>query len=678
MRDSLKVLVLAASMSVLAGCGSDGNRYASRPSFLVAEPTRTDYDGVTAGLLTGAAPDLPSLLKYTAPSGADPTPAVLRTLQISASYAGLLDVSAAGGFGTYFGKIDALANQGTEYLAVSDDGSGKLNVALAVQISGHFDPVHPCIVSATSSGSRGIYGAAPTTGEWGLNKGCAVAYADKGTGTGAHDLDGDRAYAFDGTQVAAAQRKDLSFNANLLGDDLATFRTSHPSRFALKHLHSKQNPEKDWGTSTLQAIRLAFYVLNKHFPSKRFAPDNTIVIASSISNGGGAAILAAEQDTDGMIGGVAVVEPQVNIPDGAMVTVQRGANTIASAGKPLYDYFTYANLLQPCATQAPAVKNTSIFVNAATAANRCAALAKLGLVNGATTAAQATDALARLHGYGWEPESDLLHDSHYGFEFTSLVATTYASAYARASVVEAVCGYSVGGVGSTTPGAPPAAALKTFAATGSGLAAGPVTIINDNAVGGPAKDTQSVTASTQKADYNVDGALCLRRLMTGAGVGSTSLSPAESALAARVRAGMSEIRVSGNLRGKPAILVQGRADTLIPVNHASRPYAALNRRADSKADLHYYEVTDANHFDALVGYYPRVLAPLHVYGLRALDLMYARLASGAALPPSQVVRATARASSSATLNDTNVPPIAAAPAPADAIAVSSGSIVVPD
>ncbi len=638
MRDSLKALVLAASMSVLAGCGSDGNRYASRPSFLVAEPTRTDYDGITAGLLTGAAPDLPSLLKYTAPSGADPTPAVLRTLQISASYAGLLDLSAAGGFGTYFGKLDALANQGTEYLAVSDDGSGKLNVALAVQISGHFDPVHPCIVSATSSGSRGIYGAVPTTGEWGLNKGCAVAYADKGTGTGAHDLDGDRAYAFDGTLVAAAQRKDLTFNANLLGDDLATFRAAHPSRFALKHLHSKQNPEKDWGTSTLQAIRLAFYVLNKHFPSKRFAPDNTIVIASSISNGGGAAILAAEQDTDGMIGG----------------------------------------LLQPCATQAPAVKNTSIFVNAAAAANRCAALAQLGLVNGATTAAQATDALARLHGYGWEPESDLLHDSHYGFEFTSLVATTYASAYARASVVEAVCGYSVGGVGSTTPGAPPAAALKTFAATGSGLAAGPVTIINDNAVGGPAKDTQSVTASTQKADYNVDGALCLRRLMTGAGVGSTSLSPAESALAARVRAGMSEIRVSGNLRGKPAILVQGRADTLIPVNHASRPYAALNRRADSKADLHYYEVTDANHFDALVAYYPRVLAPLHVYGLRALDLMYARLASGAALPPSQVVRATARASSSATLNDTNVPPIAAAPAPADAIAVSSGSIVVPD
>ena len=35
---------------------------------------------------------------------------------------------------------------------------------------------------ATSSGSRGVYGAI-STGEWGLKKGCAVAYTDKGAGT---------------------------------------------------------------------------------------------------------------------------------------------------------------------------------------------------------------------------------------------------------------------------------------------------------------------------------------------------------------------------------------------------------------------------------------------------------------------------------------------------------------
>jgi hypothetical protein len=69
----------------------------------------------------------------------------------------------------------------------------------------------PCIVAATSSGSRGVYGAAPTTGEWALNKGCAAAYNDKGTGVGAHDLDHDRAYAMDGTLVQAGQRTDLTW-----------------------------------------------------------------------------------------------------------------------------------------------------------------------------------------------------------------------------------------------------------------------------------------------------------------------------------------------------------------------------------------------------------------------------------------------------------------------------------
>ena len=86
---------------------------------------------------------------------------------------------------------------------------------------------------------------------------------------------------------------------------------------------------------------------------------------------------------------------------------------------------------------------------------------------------------------------------------------------------------------------------------------------------------------------------------------------------------------------------------------------------------------DANHFDALVGLYPRTLVPLHVYTLRALDLMYEHLRSGAALPPSQVVRARARASASATLDDSHLPAIAAQPAAADLIALQPGRIDVP-
>lgn len=679
------ILILTGTGISYAGDRDDDDRddsrtsYSSRPTFLRGEPQHTVYNGVGTGYLhTGIAASLAELISFSVPVNVEPSPAALRTLQIKGSYVGLVDLSAAGGFGKYYGWILPEANKGDEYIAVSDDGSGRRNVTISVQIPSHFDPSRPCIIAATSSGSRGVYGAAPTTGEWALNKGCAVAYNDKGTGSGAHDLDKDRAHAINGTLVQAGQRTDLVFNANLLGDNLGAYRNANPNRFAIKHAHSKQNPEKDWGKSTLEAIRTAFYVINKQYPGKRFTPRNTIVIASSISNGGGASIQAAEQDEDRMITAVVVSEPEVNMPEHGRVVVKRGGKVVHNAGKPLYDYFTYAHLLQACATQAPALKPTSFFVNAVFAANRCAALNDLGVIDGATLTEQANDALDKLHAYGWERETDLLHDSHFGFEFTNLVATAYASAYSRASVTEAVCGYSVGGVGATIPGAPAEGLLKQFWGTGSGLAAGPLTVINDNAVGGPAKDTLSKSPSTLKQDYNIDGAMCLRRLMTGKSVGNTMLSSRERELAERLREGLKEIRVNGDLNGKPTIIVHGRSDALLPVNHTSRPYVALNRRADRQSDVHYYEVTDANHFDAIVAFYPRTLVPLHVYGVRALDLMYARLTTKAPLPPSQVVRAVARTGAGAPLTDANVPPIALQPAAGNTIEVRPGMISVPD
>ena len=230
-------------MALLSACGGSSdepvNIYAARPAFITAEPNKADYDGTGTGLVTGNAHDLASLLAYAAPAG-DPSPATLRTLQIQASYFGLDDLSAGGGFGVYFGILDPRANKGSEYLAVSDDGTGLQNVTMAVQVPSHFDPSRPCIVTATSSGSRGVYGEVPTVGEWALNKGCAVAYTDKGTGVGVHDLDRDRAYAVDGTLVAAAQRKDLVFNANLLGDDIASYRAANSNqRSSLQATSSK-------------------------------------------------------------------------------------------------------------------------------------------------------------------------------------------------------------------------------------------------------------------------------------------------------------------------------------------------------------------------------------------------------------------------------------------------------
>ena len=151
---------------------------------------------------------------------------------------------------------------------------------------------------------------------------------------------------------------------------------------------------------------------------------------------------------------------------------------------------------------------------------------------------------------------------------------------------------------------------------------------------------------------------------------------------------MNETRRNGNLRGKPTVIVHGRADALLPVNHTSRPYAALNRQVEGAASkLSYVEVTNAQHFDSFIGL-PTVLpgydsryVPLHVYLNRALDAMYDHLKNGKALPASQVVRTVPRGGTpgaAPAITAANVPALVTTPAAGDAIAITAASIVVPD
>ena len=134
--------------------------------------------------------------------------------------------------------------------------------------------------------------------------------------------------------------------------------------------------------------------------------------------------------------------------------------------------------------------------------------------------------------------------------------------------------------------------------------------------------------------------------------------------------------------------MHGRADALLPPNHTSRPYAALNRQVEGAASkLSYIEVTNAQHFDGFIGL-PTVLAgydsrfiPLHVYLNRSLDAMLQHLRTGAALPASQVVRTVPRggtAGAAPAITTANVPAMLTTPAAADAIAITAGSIAVPD
>ena len=697
----------AVAAAVLAACGGggDGSTLNSKPAYLGAIQEMS-YDGASNDLLT-AGLGATGMLAAVPPAYADPlspTAAELRRTAIHTNYRAMLDMTAAGGYGSLYGpNVDAQGKvttgegkvAGTEYIAFADDGTGRKNVTLMVQVPASFNPAKPCMITATASGSRGVYGGI-STGEWGLKRGCAVAYSDKGTGGAPHDLQNDTVPLIDGTRTTAtAAGKSAAFNAGLTATELAAFNTATPNRFAFKHAHSGQNAEKDWGSSTLQAVEFGYYVLNQRFGDlttdgrrvKKLTPANTIVIASSISNGGGAAIAAAELDTQGLISGVAVSEPALELPANPGVTVRRGNTEVAVTGKTLVDFTTYANLYQACASLAPSISNTPYaagftagFANPALpiAPNRCASLRTAGLLTATTTAAQAEEALQKLKAYGWEPESNDLHASLAAFEVAPAVAVTFANSLSRSSVQNNLCGFSYAAAaanGAVTPLAP--VALAGMFATGNGVPpAGGIQLINNRSKFGPSRDFLSFS-DAGVADWNTAGALCLRNLVTG-----------NDAAARQLQAGVDETRRNGNLRGKPTVIVHGRADALLPVSHTSRPYAALNKKVEGAASkLSYIEVANAQHFDSFIGL-PTILpgydtryVPLHVYLNHALDAVYDHLANGKALPGSQVVRTVPRGGvpgSAPAITAANVPALAMAPAPANAIAITAGAISIPD
>ncbi len=693
--------VALAAVTLAAGCGDDGPRANVKPDF-VGTVTMLEYDGdendlLTAGLgktgLAGAAPG------YT--NAAAPTAVELRRNAIYNNYRALLDMTAAGGYGVLYGPnvaLDGTASLGEgkvaggEYIAYSDDGTGRRNVTLMVQVPNSFDARQPCIVTATSSGSRGVYGAI-SAGEWALKRGCAVAYTDKGTGAAPHDLQNDTVPLVDGTRAASGTAgAAAAFRAALTDSERAAFNAATPNRFAFKHAHSQQNPEKDWGRFTLQAVQFAFYVLNERLGERAgdgtrlqtFARGNTLVIASSISNGGGAALAAAELDDQGWIDAVAVSEPAVELPADPGVSIRRGATSVPVSAKTLIDFTTYAQVYQSCASLAPSLAGAPYQAAygaafATVAPLRCASLKAKGLLAGTTTPAQAEEALAKLRAYGWEAEAQVLHPSLAAFEVAPAVAVTFANALARAGAQDRLCGYGYGATSALgVPQALDATALASMFATGNGVppAVG-VQLINENNPGGAARDLLSRSPSTGAFDMNLDGALCLRNLVEG-----------NDAWAQRLKTGVDETRRSGNLRGKPVVIVHGRDDALLPVSHTSRPYVALNRKVEGAAsNLSYIEVTNAQHFDSFIGL-PGVLPgydsryiPLHVYLNHALDAVWANLRNGTALPPSQVVRTVPRGGApgaAPAITAANVPAIATTPAAANRIDYTAGVLTIPD
>jgi len=156
-------IVVALAMSACHGGDDDGPpppQTNTLPNFIVGTVKTQSYDGNSDDLLT-AGLGKTGLALATAPTianAAQPTAAELRRLAIWSNYRALVDMTSNGGYGRFWGpNVDLNGNDtlgegkiaGKEYLAFADDGSGKQNVSVLVQIPASFNADQPCIVTAT-------------------------------------------------------------------------------------------------------------------------------------------------------------------------------------------------------------------------------------------------------------------------------------------------------------------------------------------------------------------------------------------------------------------------------------------------------------------------------------------------------------------------------------------------
>ncbi len=578
------------------------------PSFehQVASDHRDGDDLLTAGL------GLAGLQAAVAPAFADaahPTAVEARRRAIWSNWRGIADLSPGGGYGSLYGSTAAVP--GREFSALATVPGARHPHRVLVQLPDAFDTAKRCIVVAPASGSRGIYGAISIAGAWGLPKGCAVAYTDKGAGTDYFDLDAQAGVRVDGTPGTVAGGDALAFVPD----------AAHGAKgVAFRHAHSQDNPEADWGRHVQQAAQYALQVLDEALPGAApFTFGNTRVIAVGISNGGGAVLRAAELDGD-WLDAVVAGEPNVY--------VERG-------GRPLYDFATEAALLQPCAL---------LHLDPATMAQppvratvepwwtlRCASLKAAGLIGGETVAEQAKSAYERMRASGWSDAAQRSGAASSGFDLWRSVAATYASAYGRYRAGEHPCGYSFA---AQDPGLGLRAATDAERASWWSDAAGIP----------PGNGVNLVDTKLAPPDFTLAGLQCLRALWDGQG-----------ADADRVRRGIAGTRAALPRAGLPVIVVHGLDDGLVPPAFSSAPYVAAAQAAGR--DVRYWQVHNAEHFDAFLGFpgYAARFVPMLPYVHAALDRVDAVLDGKRALPADAVIATSPRGAGALTAGALAIP-----------------------
>lgn len=593
------------------------------PARIVGEPIRREFDGrgddlLSAGLgAEGLRGPVPGFALPAAPTALE-----LRRRAIWANYRALTDQSDAGGFGRLSGPRPGERIAGIEYLAAVQKPGGDGITTVMLQIPAAFDPARPCLVAVASSGSRGVYGALPTAGEWGLRKGCAVVHSDKGTGTGFHDLDSGTVYRIDLLATTDAGDPMVTWRAPESAA-LAAWRRAHPHRVAVRHAHDGENSERDWGIYLLQAAQAAFTLLEREFPPtadrRAITPGRTLVIASGISNGGNAVLRAVEADAGRLFDGAVVSEPNVWTEPDPKLEIRMGERPpVRAIPASLFDHALLHYLLQPVAVLAPdeASAMTAVPPPLRPQLEQWAAgLSDIVFGPQETIEQRARGARQRLEEAGVLREALDGGIAHIAFGLWPALAENYASAYGGFGPEASPCGLSY---------APIDAAFRARAATAEELAR----LAADSNGIAPTGGLQIVDEAGAFASFG-----SLKHLLCMRGVASS----------ARLRQGAESVQATGRVRDTPVVIIHGRRDALVPVNFTSRAWYALHRRRGGQS-AHYYEVEHGHHFDAfnaLPGWGERFV-PMQPQLLAAMDLMHAHLATGARLPPSQVVRSHPR------------------------------------
>lgn len=551
----------------------------------IRQTTHRDHDDLlSAGLgLEGLQASPPPFADALAPTSGE-----LRRRAIHTNWRGIADLGPLGGYGNVYGAVPKVP--GREYQAFARVAGAQSPHRVLVQIPDSFDAKTRCLLVTASSGSRGVYGAIALAGAWGLPRGCAVAYTDKGTGAGYYDFDSHSGVALDGrrTERGAAMLEFEPADAGASGG------------IAVKHAHSGDHPEADWGRHVLQAAQFGLAMLDRAYPQQApFTPQNTRVIAVGVSNGAGAALQAAGIDTDHLLAGVVALAPNVHM---------------AGHGRALYDYVTEAALYLPCAL-ADARFATTPFARSGGAVTpaslaSCAQLHRSGAISGTDLAAQARAALDHLHANGWDDRAIATAASTTAFDLWRVLGATYASAYLRARAGAMPCDFRFGAVDASGVSIPADAATRAaWWADANGIPPG----AGVHLLGGGS----SVEARAAALEE-------LRALWTG-----------DSAQARTLRASVDATQARIPREDLPIILVHGEDDGLLPIAFSSDPCVAALEAAGRTPT--YWRVPHAQHFDAFLALpqFGDRHVPLLPYGYAALDRMLAHLAQGVALPPSR-------------------------------------------